>query len=556
MQTSNLLWVNAGPHSRFPPKSCPEDRFSINSHIQRYRKRTEQGTKRGDLLNGSAAKAVVGWSTRGIQSNPCSASGRSPSNSTDPQQTLSKVSPASTRSPREDTETQPPNDIVNETTDISREIKLVHRICGKGEAVDPFKCTAVKFDSDAFDRLQFYLEWGSPMACQRQSHGSIGDILDKSVTGSVTKSMSDDLRSQTLLSYVTALMEYLNVGENSVKRGSMYHQKALETLRKRIQKSPSTAPTLLHDMAMLCRAAIYRDDVYGALTHIRAIKQVVDQVGGFGTVDPTTRRYVIFSDLRLAYARLAQPFFTAREQMAVLSSSYSKDGGLTIPAFARAEKPSDDPPERWAVNASLAELEKGILATINDASIPPNLGQIYREILLCAQVLESISANVGSSLNAGWLTAKHIAISTQLLSMSFGCEQDALVRANLESIRAILLLWDKLLMAGMAKGRTRNVAHPVGPAAFAALRPFLPYRVYLGIQQWNLILQTAPLKLATDDDQLFLQLVGAVREMEAESEVRLGDYMMRVYELQQMHNDGEVPGAFIALPSTDNNKRR
>lgn len=529
MQNADLLWVNVDPESRRLSKSRPEDKFLINSHIQRYRKRTEQASKHRALRSGSAAKAVVGWATR-VTSSDVPVAPPKPSCKTSHKQPTPMIAVASQKH-RED-----------QTT-------LVRSICGRGEAVDPFYCTVAKLKSDGFDLLQFYMAWARPISSQRQSYGSIGNVMDSQVVTIVSRSVSDELRSHTLLSYAAALMEHLGVGGNLQSKGAIHHQFALEMLRTRIQGDASTAQTLLYDICMLCRAAVYRNDEYGALTHIQAVKQIVDETGGFQALDSMVIKYVVFTDRRLAYARMAAPLFTVSQQMNALNIPHSTAAKSTSPTPAETGEPSKVPPEQWHANPSLKQMAKGLLIKLDKLPIPEYLCELYNEILLCAQVLGSISTNSSSSLNASWLTAKHLSISTRLLSMSFEGEGDLQLRGRLESMRATLMLWDHLLTASMAKGRARNVLQIVGQATLEAKKRVWPPRIYEGFQNWNRVLTKSPLKLAANDSRLFLQVLDVVRQMETDDEVPLGDFMSRLYELEQMHQDREMPVALISLRS-------
>ena len=132
MQQGDLLWVNADAASCNPSKSRPETKFAINSHIQRYRKRNEQASRNRSLLKGSAARAIVGWTTRSTSSTP---------------------SPVAVRESSEAKDTQPTPKLLNETPLVHNQTHLIRSICGKGEAVDPFDCVATKLDGDTVERL-------------------------------------------------------------------------------------------------------------------------------------------------------------------------------------------------------------------------------------------------------------------------------------------------------------------------------------------------------------------------------------------------------------------
>ncbi len=527
MEQCELLWVSTNPASRHPSKSRPEERFAINSHIQRYRKRNEQSSKHRKLLNDSAAKSVVGWTTR--------------STSLTPSPTATHVSVSS-----ESSDARPTPKLVDVTHHVDNQMQLIRSICGKDEAVDPFDSVATKLDFDATERLKFYLHWGRPIAWQRQSYGAIGSVMDIQVVRTIEKCMSDELRGLTLLSYVAALMEYLQLGQNFKQDGTSYHQRALRSLRATIQKEPSTTSTLLYDICLLCRAARCRNDEFGALTHLRAIRQIVDEAGGLEKLDAMVTKYVLFTDRRLAYARLTPPSYSLRQQMGVLREPGSVASDL--PTFIQNGKSSNSPPDYWKANSSLEELGNDLADKLDKSFVPKSLRELYKDIIMCAQVLESISARVASAANASWLTARHLAISTELLTLSFSSEKDTGIRHKLESIRASLFLWDHLIMASMAKGRARNVLQTIAPVTLERNKAAWPTRVYSGYQDWNRAVRTSPLKLAVNDSGLFLRLLGVVSEMEADNEVRLGSFMLKLCKLEQIHYQDQEVWATLTPP--------
>ena len=513
MPNVDLLWVTVDPNPRCLSRRRPEERFSIHSHIQRYRKKTERLSRDEALAARSFATAILGWNSR----------------ATLKQQSV--VALCSSPSVSNDSSTQKVKTDPGESQSQSQSL-IPHTICGKGSAIDPFDSTALKLNSEAFDHMQFYLAWGRPIANTRQSYGLVGNMMDKQVDGLVKSCMSSKLRSHALLSFVTAMMGFLDIKHDSVQhQGTLHHQNALETLRGRVLDHSCEPRTLVYDIALLCRAATYRRDDFAALAHVYALKKIIDQIGGFQALDIMETRYILFTDHRLAYARLAPNVFTLQQQLAIVNPRNAADKVVNI---------SDVPPRQWRADPGLDLLANGLLVKLNGLSLPESLGQIYRDIILCVQVLESTWADASSSPNNSWLTGKHLTISSCLLSMSFTEDGASSRRVHHESARTTLILWDLLILACTSKGRARNVLPEIGTATLEARKAGWPPRVYEGFQNWNRTLRAMPLHAAANDAQTLLRLVSVVRQMESDNDVQLGGFMMRLFELERAHHERKI----------------
>jgi hypothetical protein len=151
MQNIDLLWVNTDAKSRNTSLDQPEERFLINNHVQRYRKKIQPLSKAS--VDDSSGTAIIANSVRS-KWNLSSCSLRC---------TSTKQSEVLHRSP------SAPSDHANSESHIESVRKRGHQtvprnFCGKGKSVDPFDCSAHKFDSSTFNLMQFYLKWGRPIA--------------------------------------------------------------------------------------------------------------------------------------------------------------------------------------------------------------------------------------------------------------------------------------------------------------------------------------------------------------------------------------------------------
>lgn len=394
--------------------------------------------------------------------------------------------------------------------------------------MDPFDCAALKMDSTGFDHMQFYLVWGQPIANKRQSYGLVGSVMDQQVVGLVKSCMANKLRNHALLSLVAALMTFLDVTHESSRcHVTLHDQNALETLRARIVDTSCRPQDLIYDIALLCRAATYRHDEFAAVTHMNALRQIIDQMGGMQSFNAMETRYVLFTDHRLAYARLAPNVFTLQQQLTILGLHKSTEKEVNL---------SDVPPHPWRANLDLEMLANRLLLRLDGLCLPQSLGEIYRDTILCVQVLESTWNEPGSSSNVSWLTGKHLVISSRLLLMSFGEAYPADLRLQYESLRTVLILWDLLIVAGTSKGRARNVLPEIGNTVLEAKKAMWRPRIYEGFKKWNRTLREVPLSAAANDSQIFLRLTKVVREMEFDNDVQLGELMMRLHELEESHH--------------------
>ena len=537
-----FLWVNEDSKTYKPVRSRPEVRFSINSHIQRQRNRSE-ASRQAINVRDSAARLLVGWTKRPSSQNGASGKGAALTATVDYERAdQDEVSVKHSRTTARPLATQRPSG------------PLIRSIVTKDSAVDPFSCSATPLTATTFDLMHFYLGWGRPIAARRAAYGLIGNDMDNQVVGLVKSSMFNKLRGHAVLYQAAAIMEQVAVRDEWWVTGLMHYEQALRTLREALREVGTVQTELIYDMCLLCRAARARQDFDAARIHLQAVKEIVDLAGGVEEIDFLTMKYAIYSDRRLAYGTLVAPLFSIDEQLITV--------GRPPPAWFVQQGLADAPPEPWQSNELLEAHSDRVLKGFKSGStLPENLQKLIGDVLLCGRALESGWGNRKCAANIQWLSLKHISTSTQLLAGSYtapsahtttsrasaghlqSLQQSAHRWHEIESMRWTLLLWDMLLMSATAQGRARNVLQEIGGEVLEARRPIWPAHVYDGFCEWNAILQSTPLQVAANDGRLFARLISVVKHMERYNEVQLGEFLQCLYVLGQEHHAGRARGA-------------
>ena len=132
---------------------------------------------------------------------------------------------------------------------------------------------------------------------------------------------------------------------------SAYTHKALVALRRYLATHPPVIEhRVIHDIYFLCLAEAYRYDKPGYMAHLRAVKYLVDRVGGLGSLDEHTKETFILGDVYLGAERLDAPFFPLDWNPMRLE------------------------PKKWKnviVDTALMQLGRGFLSVIDDTVVTP-----------------------------------------------------------------------------------------------------------------------------------------------------------------------------------------
>jgi hypothetical protein len=309
----------------------------------------ETSLSRRALRESSSAIAIVGcnrWRTVAgeLQSRGCESSAAEPN----------------VRKPRDDTR----DNAVAIKPD--RNLRLVPRICGKDEALDPFDAAAQKFDSDIIHFLPARIH---PSFWEARLHSCPRRDLDYEAFEIVKGCMGDKALLYSLVACTAVFMERAELGVCKTKTQSsvFYLQNALVAIREQVQckaKESSAGSDVLQSIALMVACADFLEDYAATLAHLRAMKYPIEQRGGFAAVESRILRTIIRADVSRAVATL---------ESSVMSSP-TKPTTIALP--------------KGTCDAELERQSEDALLLTARAEIPKQMAEHASHLIQCIRMLD------------------------------------------------------------------------------------------------------------------------------------------------------------------------
>jgi hypothetical protein len=512
MPDSGLLWVNTDVKSYKRSKRAPIAQASaINSHAQLQARATKASLSQRALKESLVATAVVGWKRRSAtadgSSSQCQSAEHSASNYDD-----TKVF-----------------DVFALKPDWSS--RIVPRICGEDEALDPFDCAAAKVDSSMFDIIQFYLARIHPTSWTAKAYASARLGVDYEALEIVKGCMADRARLYSLVSCTAAYIERTEPGvwKRKIPPSTFYLHNAIAAVRARVQSmdKESSRSDLLHTIVVMAVCAQFLQDYAASLAHLRAAKLLIEQRGGFAAVEPGILGTIIRADLGRAVATLEAPVLDCP----------TKPTTVVLPnAVCGAEL------EREADHALLLTAQ---------APLPKQLSQYIHHLIKCTKMLEYAWKNRDcSGPIMGKILFTVIALLYYLLSASFqsNTDPDLFDTKKLEATRITLLLWTLLLSRSTRDGQHtyRDIPYDY---EFKVIDPEVQKRLQFSdlhdlLMDWNRAIQILNQFPNTKSKGIPPNLICIVQAMEAKTDVKLGGLMECIFQLEELHRSSGLKSQF------------
>ena len=514
-QTTPLLFINKDRHSDSLSRSKGEAASSINRHVQRWRARQVRQNKHESTDATSQPAPDI------IKSEWTPEPG-----STDSDLQSSVVSSAVT-----DTSSSTEGD-----TPTSEDYQLIASIIGAGQAADPFSSTPMSVAPEALRLIQFWQQWTSrdaqihALALQRSHLGA-----DQVPSGSeliVRQSMNDDLHMAALLAYVSCFMEHRRFGNVSSKRTTVLVQHALEGLQERLRTSQSSDVELLYDISFLSYAALFRQEEHAALTHLKAVKFIVDSIGGFNNVPNHLIGRILYPDLQTSVSRMIRPIFD-----------------LSTPEYQHSQ-----PAMPWTCNRSLELVGQMMRNRPGYRSLDSRNAKFIAGLIQVAQVLESCRSHPEQSANMYWAMWRCLTIVSSLLSPpsttpTLSTTPSAEYVADLpetrdfrcpdhraEVTRITILLWTLWLGATpMGRVGTSDFIPKFKDSVMQAYKARKFHKLHDALHEWDRVLWKLAGKMQADEDWLFSALAEVIRKLEVYGNVQLGEFMNHFLSLEKLH---------------------
>jgi len=328
---------------------------------------------------------------------------------------------------------------------------IVRTICGKNQATDPFNTSCIKVDKEIHALLQSYTIIFHPNiwhteAQTQQAKGRY--TFATSAKDIVRDCLHDEMNMYCVLALMASQRQVFE--KCNLRRDvSYYMTSALATTRKRIechQQATGNAAIINGKMIMnmfyLGAAEWYRRELDASLVHFRAVKQMVDRVGGLKSLDGQLREMIALGDSYLAAERLAAPLFDAFD--------FDPGKNAMISTWRHNHEIGDDGGLERQITALGYELTRWIHRDI----VSDELQQIVEDMA------EFISVFVLSRQQhdfppgtAHWIFLRNLAVRNRLLAMN-----DADARAY--ALRVALIMWELMVMTASPRKRTIKLLAP------------------------------------------------------------------------------------------------
>jgi hypothetical protein len=516
MPGSGLLWVNTDVKSYKRSKRVSvAEASAINSHSQLQARTTKACLSQRALRGSLVTTAIFGWKRRSATADDGSSSGSSQCQS------------AEHNTSNYDDAKAP--DAFALKPDWSP--RIVPRISGKDEALDPFDCAAAKVDSCMNDIIQFYLARIHPTSWTAKAYASARLGVDYEALEIVQGCRADRARLYSLVSCTAAYIERAepSVWKRKIPPSTFYLHNAIAAVRARVQSKDkeSFGSDLLHTIGIMAVCAQFLHDYAASLAHLRAAKLLIEQRSGFAAVESGILRTIVRADLGRAVATLEAPVLNCP----------TKPTTVVLPNAA-----CDAELERQADHALLLTAR---------APLPEQLGQYIHHLIKCTKMLGYAWTNRDcSGPIVGKVLSTIIALLYYLLSASFQSNTDSNLynMKKLEAMRITLLLWTLLLTRCTRDGQHtyRDIPYDY---EFNVVDPEVQTRLQFSdlydlLMDWNQATQILNQSSNTKSKGIPPNLICIVQAMEAKTEVKLGWLMERVFELEELHRASSLNKQF------------
>lgn len=509
MSDSRLLWVNTDAKSyRGCKRVTAAQASAINTHAQAQARATRTSLSRRALRESSSAIAIVGsnrWKTviGELQSRGCESSAAEPN----------------VRKPRDDTR--------NEAVAIKpdRNLRLVPRICGKDEALDPFDAAAQKIDSGMHDIIHFYLARIHPSFWGARPRPD----LDYEAFEIVKGCMGDKALLYSLVACTAVYMERAELGvcKTKTQSSTFYLQNALVAVREQVQckAKESSGSDVLRSIALMAACANFLKDNAATLAHLRAMKYLIKQRGGFAAVEPGILKTIIRADVGRAVRTLESP----------VMSSPTKPTTIALP--------------KGICDAELERQSEDALLLTARAEIPKQMTKHVSHLIQCIRMLDYGWTHPDAlGLLTGKLVSTAFATLYYLLSASFQSQPDSDLddTKRLEATRITLLMWTRLFIMFVWETQQayRDICYN---SEFRITDPEVRRRLSSSglhdlLMEWNQAFQILIQSPHAKRERVPINLIRIVQAMETKTNVKLGGLMERLFELKEQYRSRGLNG--------------
>jgi hypothetical protein len=411
-QAPELLFVHKFAHSASLSHSQREEKRSIATHVQSWRKKQKLKTAAAGQVKFQHHLRAKSQSVDGTSSPDADDGTRA-----DPVQLLVPEAAVSRIT-------------LNATHPRALTVKA------SGHSIDPFDTSSTKFDEQTYILIQYYLKvvYPSRFHAETRSQSPQKHQFHLAENEVIRDCLENELHMVTLLTSTASRMQHME--GTPLKQGTdIYMQRALRALRNYVAESPVASTQLVFDMFHLFTAEAYRFNNAAANVHLKAAKMIIEQMGGQATLQrahPHLIETLVIGDLFVAAEDLAAPVFECTFDPGF---GTAKHLGLTTGKFR-------------------TQMGLRLLNPVQSAIVNSQTYQVVKEVIECVKVAVVTSALQEPPSEAlRWLHLRNLSIRHHLLCMT---SDDPRTTA----LHTALQMWILFAFTRMGPVRTTKVMAP------------------------------------------------------------------------------------------------
>ena len=294
-------------------------------------------------------------------------------------------------------------------------------LCCTGDAIDPFNCTTTPIDHTTHELIQHYVRVIVPSTfrVEAQAYRSPTTRHTASTVEVVRRSMSNEMHMAALLAVSASRMTHVvkkDLGANSAEH---FMYEAIKKLRQHLRRDcVSIDQATILDIFWLFQAESYSRSYDASMVHLRVVKQLVESIGGFGTLDRYMMESIMIGDILVSIETFVPPIFP-----------FVCDPGAL------------DPSQRSSLFLK-ADLRLGCLGRgFSHETFRPKLRLIISDLVSCMQMAQWVwSQSTPDPSDVKWTMLRCYSILHRLLCLDQGQSHPHLF-AKEECCRVALLMW-------------------------------------------------------------------------------------------------------------------
>lgn len=307
--------------------------------------------------------------------------------------------------------------------------------------VDPFLASRVQVDSEVHRLMQYFLREAHPNTWHIQSRLSrkYRTGVQRTAEAILQTCFDSDVNLYTMLASMASRLRYLEHYDLQPD-STPYVSKAIVAVQQHIAGVSTEAydERLIFNMFYLGTAEFYRWNVEAALVHLKAMKVLVDRMGGLRALHSSLVEMLAIGDGYVAAETLQKPLFDPAD-FDIIDEEVTR----------RLSSKKVD-----ALLDGTSSVAIGLLSEDARKMVPPSLRWIVIDMAVCLSVLEDHAegASEDKELTEAlhWLHVRNLAIRHRLLLLDTA-------DARIHALRTALLMWNLVIFTKSGKQRSAGV---------------------------------------------------------------------------------------------------